>query len=137
MAETGVVEREIRIAAPPEAVFAYFTDPERLVRWMGREATIDSRPGGGFRIRYNDTDVASGRYVAVEPPHRLSFTWAWEAADGTPRESGLVEVTLLADGEGTLLRLVHSGLDAEEARSHAEGWDHFLPQLIKKVEERS
>ena len=31
----GVIELERRIAAPPEIVFAYFTDPERYRLWQG------------------------------------------------------------------------------------------------------
>ena len=34
------------------------------------------------------------------------------------------------DGEGTLLRFMHSGLpDAEATAQHAHGWDHYLPRL--------
>jgi hypothetical protein len=38
-------------------------------------------------------------------------------------------VTFIPDGEGTILRLRHSGLAGEAALQHAEGWDHFLPRL--------
>ena len=48
--ETSVVEREIRIEAEPETVFAFFTDPEKMVRWMGIGATLDPRPGGVFSV---------------------------------------------------------------------------------------
>jgi len=30
---SAVIEREIRIAARPETVFAFFTDPTRMKRW--------------------------------------------------------------------------------------------------------
>src|SRR6187200_1577181 len=46
----GVIEREIRIEAPPRIVFGFFTDPERLARWMGRTVTLDASPGGAVRI---------------------------------------------------------------------------------------
>ena len=42
--ETSVIVHELRVAARPETVFAYFTDPARMVRWMGAEATLDPRP---------------------------------------------------------------------------------------------
>jgi len=32
--------------ASPETVFAFFTDPEKLTRWLAVEATLDPRPGG-------------------------------------------------------------------------------------------
>jgi uncharacterized protein YndB with AHSA1/START domain len=37
------LEHEVLIAAPPEIVFAFFTDPELYSRWMGREATPTAR----------------------------------------------------------------------------------------------
>jgi hypothetical protein len=37
---------------------------------------------------------------------------------------------LTSDGEGTLLRLRHSGLAAEAVDGHAVGWDQFLPSLV-------
>jgi len=48
--DAGEVTQEIVIGAPPDTVFPYFTDPERMVRWMGTEADIDARPGGAYRI---------------------------------------------------------------------------------------
>src|SRR5213080_2708377 len=50
--ETSATEHELRIAARPETVFGYFTDPEKMVQWMGAEATLDPRPGGVCRIAF-------------------------------------------------------------------------------------
>ena len=33
-----VVEREVRIAARPEIVFGFFTDPATMIRWKGTDA---------------------------------------------------------------------------------------------------
>jgi uncharacterized protein YndB with AHSA1/START domain len=38
--------KEVRIGASPETVFAFFTDPEKLTRWLYDGATVDPRPGG-------------------------------------------------------------------------------------------
>jgi len=43
----GVIEREIRIAARPETVFAFWTDPGKMARWMGRDVRLDPRPRKG------------------------------------------------------------------------------------------
>ena len=61
-----MVVRTIRIAAPPAFVFPYFTDPEKLVRWMGVEATLDPEPNGEFRVRINDAHTTVGEYVEIE-----------------------------------------------------------------------
>ena len=127
--ELLTIQREIRIAAPPETVFPFLTDATRMVQWMGRIATLDPRPGGVFRLDYNGFDVMRGEFLEVTPPKRVVFSWGWES-EGAAVGPGAsrVEVTLTADGEGTIVRLVHSGLPAD-GDTHGEGWDHFLPRL--------
>ncbi len=135
---SGVIEREMRIAARPETVFSFWTDPARIVEWMGRSATLEPRPGGAFRLDYNGSDIASGEVLEIDPPHRIVFSWGWEAAgDPTPPGASSVEVTLTPDGDGTLLRLRHRGLLAAAVVGHVEGWDHFLPRLVTVAEAAS
>jgi uncharacterized protein YndB with AHSA1/START domain len=75
-------------------------------------------------------DVARGRYVEIDPPRRLVFTWEWENLGTAPASaSSLVEVTLSPDGDGTLLRLVHRGVPQESRRGSAAGWTHYLARL--------
>jgi uncharacterized protein YndB with AHSA1/START domain len=132
--QTGGIEREIHIDASPETVFAFFTDPALYVRWKGKLATLDPRPGGLYRVNIDGTRVARGEFVEVSPHRRIVFTWGWEDP-GNPVQPGesTVEVELRPDGEGTLLRLVHRDLPEEATAGHAEGWDHFLPQLAVAV----
>ena len=73
--EPDAVQQEIRIAAPPETVFPFFTDPEKMLRWKGIEAALDPRPGGMYRVNITGKDVAQGKYVEVVPPSRVVFTW--------------------------------------------------------------
>jgi uncharacterized protein YndB with AHSA1/START domain len=41
MTEPLMVQREVQVAAPPATVFAFLTDPEKILRWMGTEATLE------------------------------------------------------------------------------------------------
>ena len=125
-----VVER--RVAAPPDIVFAYFTDPERYRLWQGVEAELDPRPGGLFRVTISEAGpVARGEFLEVDPPSRLVFTWGWEGVDSLLPGESTVEVVLRADGDGTLLRLLHSGLPTEEAcQLHSYGWGVGLDNLV-------
>ncbi len=127
----GLVDRDVRVAAPPEVVFGFFTDPAKITRWMGRAATLDPRPGGIFRVEISPSDVARGEYVAVEPPRRVAFTWGWESG-GAPLAPGasLVEVTFTPDGDGTRVRLVHTRLPAHLVKAHDDGWQGMLAQLV-------
>lgn len=121
--------REIRIAARPEIVFSFFTDPARMVRWKGKEAELEPRPGGTYRVTIRDDHVAHGEFVEVSPHTRVVFTWGWERGIAVPPGSSTVEVDLHPDGEGTLVRLTHHGLPAEAVKLHDDGWIHYLGRL--------
>ena len=69
------VEVEHRVSGSPDAVFAYFTDPEKHRRWYGVDVELDPRPGGAYRVMVAPQVWARGEYLAVEPPHRLLLTW--------------------------------------------------------------
>jgi uncharacterized protein YndB with AHSA1/START domain len=125
-----IVQREVRIDAPPSAVFDFLTDPAKMVRWMGIDATLDPRPGGPYRVNLNGHDWVSGRVVEIVPDRLLVFTWGWE--DGTfpvPPGASTVEITLLPDDNGTLLRLTHRDLPQDMRAFHRLGWEYALPRL--------
>jgi uncharacterized protein YndB with AHSA1/START domain len=126
------VEVEVRIAARPETVFDFFTDPDKMIQWMGRSAELDARPGGAFRCDINGRDIASGEYLELDPPNRVVFSWGWEAGGDSATKPGTsrVEVLLTTDGEDTRVRLIHHDLPtADSARKHGHGWRHYLDRL--------
>jgi uncharacterized protein YndB with AHSA1/START domain len=126
------LEYELTIRAAPETVWRFWTEPERLVTWMGKVATLEPQAGGTFRLDYGQGDVASGQVLEADPPRRLVFTWGWENPDDPVQPGGsIVELTLDpdADGQQTRLRLRHTGLDAASRQGHDEGWRYFLDRL--------
>ena len=133
------IELERRIAAAPDVVFSFFTDPERYRRWQGQEAELDPRPGGAFRVLMSGTSntVVRGEFVELDPPRRLVLTWGWEQQDWFPESMRLppgittVEIELVPDGDGTILRLRHGQLPTEGSREfHSWGWDVTLDRLV-------
>jgi uncharacterized protein YndB with AHSA1/START domain len=130
----GRIEQQIHIAAPPEVVFSYFTDPAKHPRWMGQRATLDARPGGLYRCEVNDTHTVIGAYVLVEPHSRLVFTWGFVGNDTVPPGSSTVSVTLTRTPDGTDLHLVHTGLPHPALGGHEEGWRGYLAQLAVAIE---
>jgi uncharacterized protein YndB with AHSA1/START domain len=126
---TERIQHEVRVDAPPEDVFEYFTDPAKLVRWMGSDATLDPRPGGVCRFEINGAKMI-GEYVQVDFPWRIVFTWGWEARlfEVGEQETG-VEVSFTADGDGTIVRLTHCRLPHGAVAFHSAGWGHYLERL--------
>jgi uncharacterized protein YndB with AHSA1/START domain len=126
----SLVELQVRLGAAPDEVFRYLTDAERYVRWQGVKAELDPRPGGVFRVWMDADTVARGEFVEVEAPRRVVFSWGWEGNESVPPGSTIVELTLEADGDGTVLSLRHTGLpDGEAAAMHEEGWRFFTARL--------
>jgi uncharacterized protein YndB with AHSA1/START domain len=129
-----VIRLERRVNAPPAAVFRYLTRPELWARWQGEAADLDPRPGGRFRIRMAEGQVVEGEYRAVEADARVVVTWGWQGHPRMPPGTTTVEFELIADGEGTLVRLTHRGLPAEDLPIHRAGWDVFVPRLATAAE---
>lgn len=130
------VSREVTIAAPPETVFGFLTDPDRIVQWMGRRIAADARVGGEVVVDMNGFDIAHGKFVEVTPYTRVAYTWGWASLDPDALKPGasLVEYTLEPHGEGTLLKMVHSGLTALTAPGYNEGWGDLLARLASVAE---
>ena len=132
MTEALTVRREIHIAAPPATVFAFLTDPEKIVSWVGAKVTAEAHPGGLYLVKSvgNGAHVARGEFREVVPVHRLAYSFGWEGDDAVPPGSSLVEIDLLDRDGGTLLRMTHSGLpDEAQCAGHDKGWAHYLGRL--------
>jgi uncharacterized protein YndB with AHSA1/START domain len=126
-----------RLNAPPAKVYGAWTEPEKIAGWFGPEgvvtvrAEMEVRVGGRFRIVMRAPDGeehdVSGAYREVVPNERLVFSWAWRS---TPERESLVTVTLKADGDGTILTLLHEQFFDELARDrHNFGWTGAIDKL--------
>jgi uncharacterized protein YndB with AHSA1/START domain len=123
------IEREVRVAASPEVVFGFFIDPAKMILWKGLDAMLDARPGGIYRVVVTNNDIARGEYVEIVPHSRVVFTWGWENSP-IPPGSTTVEISLTPDGDGTIVRLRHTGLASEAVLQHDQGWNHYLSRLV-------
>jgi len=113
---TGIVRLEDRFDTDVDDLWSALTDPRRLARWLG-EVEGDLRQGGEFRARY----FASGwegtcRVDVCEPPRRLLILTT------SPDEpDGVVEATLTADGDHTVLVIEDRGLPLEQLAAYGAG----------------
>jgi uncharacterized protein YndB with AHSA1/START domain len=109
------VEQTFRVAAPPEQVFDYMTDPANLAEWQTTKTSVEQitpgAPGPGTRFRERTRQPGGKefeqivefteferprRFTAhiVEGPYPVDGTWTMEPADG-----GATQVTFVAEGE--------------------------------------
>ena len=131
--DTTTIEQTVRIAASPETVWTFWTEPERLAEWWGTDAEAVAEPGGLFRVVMESGPVMRGAFTELDPPHRLVFTFGWEQnSPGEPLAPGStrVEVTMTPDEGETLLVLRHSEMPSTHASDHEKGWSHYLGDCL-------
>ncbi len=128
----------VEVAARPETVFGFFTEPESFDMWMGAamgKATLVPEKGGEVRVDFPafgdfPARVVRGEVLALEPPRRFAFTWGYEGADELPPGASTVEITLEPTDRGTTVRLRHMGLPTDEMRqAHRGGFRLYLSVL--------
>ena len=145
----GIAARaQVVVDASPEAAFELFTSEIGLwwrrdtPYWNDRERGLSVRiePGvGGRFLEVHDADEGTGfevgRVTRWEPGVRLAFTWTQA---GWPDDASTeVEVTFEAAGEGTVVRLEHSGFErvgagAGEFRTgYQSGWHELLGFFVE------
>jgi uncharacterized protein YndB with AHSA1/START domain len=125
---TEPLTASVHIEAAPEQVFEYFTSPEAIVRWMGDYALLEPSSGGAFEVDINGVPVR-GRYLEVEPPHRLLISWGHAGSDRLPPGASTVEVRLSPAGGGTRVEIEHRDLPEDMRDAFGRGWPHFVARL--------
>jgi len=122
--------KTVVLPVSPDDAFTLITEPERLRRWQTVTAVVDLRAGGSFRWAVTPGHLAGGTVREVEPGRRIVLGWGWDGNDDLPYDASTVTVTVEPDqAGGSKVTLVHEGLTEEQAKAHAEGWDHYLERL--------
>jgi uncharacterized protein YndB with AHSA1/START domain len=129
-----------RLNAPPEKVYAAWTEPEKIVKWFGpdagtvKQASADVRVGGRYAVKFHTEDGeehnVGGIYREVVPNQKLVFTWAWRTM---PERESLVTLLIKPEGTGSLLTLVpRTVLRRARARPPPPGLDR-LPRQARTI----
>ena len=128
--------------AAPARVFAAWTDPEQFAEWFGphgmknTHCRFDLRVGGAWELTgegLGTRRAISGKYLAVDPPRLLSFTWAWHESGSldTPREhETTVTLEFKSMGKRTEVTLTQSRFrDTTGTANHHWGWTGSFEKL--------
>ena len=132
-----LIDKSIFIDAQPEHVYRLLIDAESLMEWMAPSARSDPRPGGELTWTHQAGDSVIGQFIELVPERRVVFSFGWDRPDvEVPAGSTIVEIDLTPQRGGTLLRLVHRGLDGAMAEAHDGGWTNYLARLAALAENR-
>jgi uncharacterized protein YndB with AHSA1/START domain len=130
----GVVRIKDRFNTDIDDLWSALTDPARLARWHG-QVEGDLHPGGEFRVYLEADDVEStGRVERCEPPRRLLVTTretddSYRKGQGVPPFDEVIEVTLTADGDQTILEIEIQGMPLDKIAFYGAGWQIHAENL--------
>ena len=127
------------LAGPRPIVFRWFSDVDCVRRWWGpngfRVPWLDfrPRPGNGYRIEMKPPNgrpfYLRGQFRVVEPPARLTYTFAWEDPDPDDIET-VVELTFRGRDRSTEVTLTQGPFRTEARRAlHRAGWTDGFDEL--------
>jgi uncharacterized protein YndB with AHSA1/START domain len=128
------------IPASAERIFDVWMNPKSPGGpWFGAERVIwNPAVDGLFYLAVKQEGKVwphYGRFIAIEPPQKVEYTWVSEATKGL---ESIVSFTLEPRGEQTEITLRHSGLPNDEmGRQHKDGWTWILSKLAETLASRS
>jgi uncharacterized protein YndB with AHSA1/START domain len=128
----GVLRMEERYDTDIDDLWSALTDPPRLARWIA-EVDGDLRVGGEFRARFTSGWEGTGRVQGCEPPRRLLVLT--QEADEPDEE--ILEATLTADRDQTILVIEARGLPIEHLAAHGAGWQVHAEDLAAHLAGRA
>ena len=129
------------IRSTAELVFRALTTPEFTMQyWGGAELRSDWEVGSRLEAVHPDREDFIGTILAVEPPHRLSYTFTGRAEEAAGRPPTVVEFAISPFGdEAVKLQVLHTGFTDDEkgeqdVRDVGEGWPAILAALKTLLE---
>lgn len=121
----SAVHLQRQLPAPPERVWAAWTDPERLGRWLAPVEHGAPGPGATFVLRMAPMQTATCTVTRWEPPRLLELVW-----DYTGEGPSRLRLELSGIDGGTRLALKHDQLEqTDDPVDYGAGWHAHLETL--------
>ena len=132
------VIKEILVNASPAKVWRAITDPEEMKVWYFDLPGFKAEKGYQFSFYGETADGTKYLHLCevqeVEVNKKLSYTWKYEGYTGV----SLVTFELFPDGDKTLVKLTHSGIESFDKdnkdlkKSNFDGgWEAIVKESLK------
>lgn len=130
---------EQRYNAPVTQVWEAITVNDQMKKWYFQ--LEEFKPEKGFRFSFNGEGHKGEKYLhlceitEVIPQKKITYSWKYEGFEGI----SYVSFELFDEGDKTLVRLTHKGVDSfpEDnpdfaSSSFEQGWKEILGTYLKK-----
>jgi uncharacterized protein YndB with AHSA1/START domain len=124
--DTVTIEQEVDLPGTPKEVYEAYIDSVRHAEFTCFSAEIDRNEGGRMRA---GGDYIQGIIEELVPEARIVQTW--HASDFPEGHISRLELNIEPTENGTLLRMVHSGVPADMEKEIADGWHRHYWEPLK------
>jgi uncharacterized protein YndB with AHSA1/START domain len=133
---------QVTIPLPIPMIYKGWVDPAHLTQWLAREAVVEPKLGGRFRLVF-DGDPAftsDGKVTHYTPDVDLGFTWlappALAGIMNAPDAQTHVYVRLQESPEGIDVTFEHVGWKSGDAWEDARSWHfHLWDEKLQRFKE--
>jgi len=136
-----IVERTLNAHAA--RIWQALTDNDQMKQWYFQLENFEPRVGFEFHFKgqgaKGEQYIHNCRITAVEPEKKLSYTWSYQDYPGASE----VSFELFPDGDKTLVRITHTGLETFPqgspdfaVTSFTAGWNQILGISLKEFVEK-
>ena len=134
--EAKPFEIEQILNAPLEVVWHAITNKDEMRQWYFDLS--DFKPEKGFQFEFPGKGNEGQHYlhqctiIEADALKKLSYSWSYKDIEGY----SVVTFELAKEGDGTILKLIHSGLESFPKHpdfapeSFAKGWSMLIGELL-------
>jgi uncharacterized protein YndB with AHSA1/START domain len=135
---TDPIVTERLFDAPVTTVWKALTDKNEMKKWYFD--LPDFKPEKGFQFEFMGGSPEGVQYrhlceiTAVVPEKLLAYSWRYDGFAG----NSIVTFELIEQGDKTLLKLTHTGLETFpqdnpdfDKKNFIEGWNHIVNNSLK------
>jgi len=135
--QKGTLVKTLFLKAPPEKVWAYLTESDKLAEWFHRSRD-NLRQGEAYALLSDDNpenNICWGKILQATPHSKLVYSFTHDHLAG---HETTVTWELAAQHGGTQLVMTHEGLQTSAApldmlSGHDKGWDDHFIKLREKA----
>jgi len=116
--------KSFKINAEPSDVYFALTNPFTIELWSGYPAVMSEVPGSEFSLWEGDI---TGRNLEFVSNKKVVQEWYF----GDQQEKSIVTITIIPDGENSLVTVEQTNIPDDDFQEISEGWkEYYIGAII-------